>query len=147
MKTDVSLYFTFIKTSILYLLLRVLVVDIYTAYVSQGGHYCETKLSSNEPCAYTFSGFNLKSAADQDKLNIIDLLNLAFTILSIAVFLIFRKQVFKVRDWLDFNEITQDDYTVLIENIPKFIFDDDTHKHDIGYYYELESKELSLIHI
>ena len=28
-----------------------------------------------------------------------------------------------------------------IENIPKFIFDDDTHKHDIGYYYELELKE------
>lgn len=39
----------------------------------------------------------------------------------------------KVRDWLDFTTISQDDYTVLVEDIPKFIFDEGTTKSNVEY--------------
>lgn len=82
----------------------------------------------------------MKSAQDQDELEIVDILSLAFTVLSIIFFLVFRKKQYELRDWLDYNEISQDDFTVLIEDVPKFIYEEDTTKEDIDYYYELELK-------
>lgn len=82
----------------------------------------------------------MKSAQDQDELEIVDILSLAFTVLSIIFFLVFRKKQYELRDWLDYNEISQDDFTVLIEDVPKFIYEEDTAKEDIDYYYELELK-------
>ncbi len=90
--TDVSMYFTFIKMAIIYLILRFLVFDLFNIMKSIDGGYCAEVSSSDDPCAYFRSGYNLKSAKDQDVLNIIDILCLSFTILSIVFFLIFRKQ-------------------------------------------------------
>lgn len=56
-------------------------------------------------------------------------------------FLIYRKKQFRLRDWLDFNEISQDDFTVLIEYVPRFIYEEDTTKAEIDYYYEYEIKD------
>lgn len=117
------MYFTFIKMAIIYLILRFLVFDLFNIMKSIDGGYCAEVSSSDEPCAYFRSGYNLKSAKDQDVLNIIDILSLSFTVLSIVFFLIFRKQQYQLRDWLDFNEISQDDFTVLIEDVPKFIYE------------------------
>ena len=69
------------------------------------------------------SGYNLKNAVNQAAINIIDILALVYVILSIAFFLIFRKKLDEIRDWLDFNIVSQDDFAVLVEDIPTFIFD------------------------
>ncbi len=97
------MYFTFIKMAIFYLIIRFLVFDVYTILVSSNGNYCEGKAVTAEPCAYTVSGFNLKANENQMALGALDILSLAFTIISIVFFLIFRKQQYKLRDWLDFN--------------------------------------------
>ena len=136
LETDFSMYFTFIKMATVYLLIRFLVFDIYNILASKDGHYCASLIGSKEACAYTISGYNLKSAQDQDALNIIDILSLAFTLISIVFFLIYRKKQFRLRDWLDFNEVSQDDFSVLIEYVPRFIYEEDTTKEEIDYYYE-----------
>ena len=125
MATDASLYFIFIKAAIFYLILKLLVMDAYTLYSSMKGQYC-THLHAANPknlCAYTMSGYNLKSAADQHAIDIIDCLALAYTILSVIFFFVFRRKLNTIRDWLDFNVVSQDDFAILIEDVPKFIYD------------------------
>jgi uncharacterized protein YegP (UPF0339 family) len=138
--TDCSLYFIFVKMVIYYLILKVLIFDAFTIYASSKGSFCTNyhAANPNKICAYTLSGYNLKSAADQAYLNIVDILALAFTLFSVIFFIVFRKRMSKVRDWLDFSTISQDDFTVLVEDIPKFIFDEGTTKSNIEFEYKLE---------
>ena len=114
--TDCALYFIFVKMVIYYLILKVLIFDAFTIYASSTGSFCTQYQAVNptKTCSYTLSGYNLKSAADQAVLNIIDILALAFTLFSVVFFIIFRKRMAKVRDWLDFTSISQDDFTILV---------------------------------
>ena len=36
----------------------------------------------------------------------------------------------KMQDWLDFNETTEDDFTVLVEDIPAFLYSEEYEKDD-----------------
>ena len=123
--TDASLYFIFIKMVIFFLILKFLIVDAYTLYSSLHGNYCANyHTSTGKICAYTMSGYNLKAAADQHLINVIDILALVFVLVSCVFFLVSRKRLNKIRDWLDFNIVSQDDFAVLVEDIPTFIYDD-----------------------
>ena len=101
---------------IVYLVLRLLIVDGLTIIYSSQGSFCSNLVvaKSTHPCAYKISGYNLKSSIDQSHLNILDILNLAFTIFSIVFFIVIRKMRFAEAQWLDFNEITEDNFTVLV---------------------------------
>ena len=116
LETTTVLYFSFIKMVIIYLLLRLLIVDAFNIILSSKGSFCAAQAlaKNSQLCAYTISGYNLKSAIDQPYLNTLDILNLAFTIVSILMFIWLRKNLFAVAQWLDFNEITEDDFTVLV---------------------------------
>ena len=129
---------------IYYLILKMLIFDAFTVYASSTGSFCNNYHTANpsKTCAYTLSGYNLKSASDQSILSIVDILALAFTIFSVVFFVIFRKRMAKVRDWLDFSTISQDDYTVLVEDIPKFLFDEGTTKSNIEFEYKVELEEV-----
>lgn len=65
--TDSSLYFIFVKMVIYYLIMKVLIFDAFTVYASSKGSFCSSYHAANPTkiCAYTLSGYNLKSAADQ----------------------------------------------------------------------------------
>jgi hypothetical protein len=114
--------------------MKFVVVDAYTLFASMHGNYCANlHTSTGKVCAYTLSGYNLKAAADQHLINIVDILSLVFVILSMIFFSLFRRQLNKIRDWLDFNVVSQDDFSVLVEDIPMFIYDDGTKKDDIAF--------------
>jgi len=122
--TDTSLYFYFVKMVVIFLLMKLLVVDAFVLYASTQGQFCHQNfLKTGSSCTYTYSGYNLMSGSNQAILNYIDLAALAFTILSCVFFTIFRKKLAKMQDWLDFNETTEDDFTVLVEDIPSFLYD------------------------
>lgn len=125
------MYFTFIKMAIVYLIIRFLIVDIYTIIKSLNGDYCSTLASSGtgETCSYMVSGYNLKHPANQSDLNGIDILNLVLTVLSIVYFLFYRKLAYRLQSWLDYNDVTQDDFSLLIENIPSFLYEPGAKKH------------------
>jgi hypothetical protein len=129
--TDTSLYFYFVKMVIVYLLLKLLVVDAFVFYAGSQGQFCHLNfVKTGATCSYLYSGYNLKAAANQTILNYIDLAALAFTILSCAFFSVFRKKMAKMQDWLDFNETTEDDFTVLVEDIPAFLYSEEYEKDD-----------------
>ena len=117
------MYFMFAKIAIFYLIMRFLIVDVYSLIVSTRGHFCANYALTHttELCTFFISGFNMKSVKDQVYLNVIDILNLLLTILSIVFFLICRKVTFKMQNWLDYADINQEDYTIMVENVPYFI--------------------------
>eukprot|EP00178_Gracilaria_changii_P008793 TRINITY_DN26328_c0_g2_i1.p1 TRINITY_DN26328_c0_g2~~TRINITY_DN26328_c0_g2_i1.p1 ORF type:complete len:175 (+),score=10.79 TRINITY_DN26328_c0_g2_i1:376-900(+) len=129
----------FVKMVIYYLILKLLFFDAFVSYASTKGSFCTNYAAANvgKACAYTISGYNLKGAASQQFIDIIDILALAFTIISIIFFIVFRKRMAKIRDWLDFNTISQDDYTILVEDIPKYIFEEGMTKDEIDFDYKM----------
>ena len=104
----------------MYLILRFLIVDIYTIIVTTKGNFCALYDSTHltQRCTLFISGYNLKNSADSGYLNIIDILNLVLTIVSMVYFSIYRRITYKLQNWLDYNDISQEDYSVLVENIP-----------------------------
>ena len=116
LQTGVSMYFNFVKIVIIYLIMRLVIVDAYNILVSANGHFCRNyaRLHTTELCTFYLSGFNLKSTADQGYLNVLDILNLVLTIVSIIYFLICRKITFRMQNWLDYADISQEDYSVLV---------------------------------
>ena len=137
------MYFTFAKMAIFYLLLRFLLVDLFTIIVSINGGYCATfaVANVNSPCTFTVSGYNLKSVSGQKYLNILDILNLILTITSMVFFNIYRKIFYKLQNWLDYSDISQEDYSVLIENIPIILEDNAHQKIESGQNIELQLKK------
>lgn len=139
LKTGVAMYFNFIKMAIIYLVFRFLIVDIFAIIKSIDGHYCSSLLSpgfvysSEYLCSYSLSGYNLKSPEDESQLNMLDILNLVLTVVSIVYFILYRKASYKLQEWLDYNDVTQDDFSVLIENIPKVLYSKGDSKQDAQY--------------
>ena len=131
---DVSLYFTFIKMVIIFLLLRFLVVEFYNLSTSLNGQYCQNYLSNpknpTDKICYSYlmsilSGFNKHTSADQYALKQIAILNLAFTFVGIVFFLVYQAFSYNLYFFLENNDVTQDDFTILVENIPSIIYDEE----------------------
>ena len=117
----VSMYFKFIKVVIYFLLLRFLIIDLYTIFIGAGGAYCSQlqRQGSTDLCIFTASFANLKTSEDQRKLVMLDYLSCAYTVVSIVFFLYFRTNMKKYYSWLDnCSEVSQENYSIFLENIP-----------------------------
>lgn len=123
------MYFQFIKMVIKYLIIRFLLFDLVNIILSQSGDYCSQALmwankesirsnlpvSETDICFFTtMSAFNLKSAANQSLLNILDICSLVMTFCTIAYFVLYKKYEYKLVSWLDSNNVSQQDYSVLL---------------------------------
>ncbi len=78
--------------------------------------------------------------SDQQKLKVTDLLSLILTLASIVYFFFVRKWMYRLIAWLDFNEVSQKDFSVLLENLPMVIFNDNTKVNEVDFNYELNLK-------
>ena len=118
------MYFTFIKMVIAYLTIRFLIFDIYNILASMNGEYCSNLMASGSQdlCDRTISGYNLKSAANTSELNVLEWLSLAFTIISIVFFYVFRRILNEQKNRSRSIHFSQDEFSILIEDIPPFIF-------------------------
>lgn len=123
---------------IIYLVLRFVLVDIFTLIKSLDGQYCALLQSSNstDRCNTIMSGYNFKHPANSGDLNVLDILNLVLTVVSMVFFLIYRKLAYKLQSWLDYKDVSQDDFTILIENVPAFVYESGDKKKDISYDHE-----------
>jgi hypothetical protein len=65
-----------------------------------------------------------------------DILSLLLTILSIVYFIIYRRKQAQLIGWLDRNNKSQKDFSLLIEDIPLFIHEKNMKKDDVNYNYE-----------
>lgn len=136
------MYFVFVKAVILYLVFRLLILDIVNIYLSIYGHYCSSVQKTTDTCSYTTtSGYNLNTLEDVQALNILDYCNLGLTIVSIIYFTMYRKKQARLINWLDRNSKSQKDFSILIEDIPLFIYEEGMVKTDVDYKYEGILKE------
>jgi hypothetical protein len=106
------------------LALRFLIFDCYVIYSSIYGQYCSHvyQKTGKGVCALTISGYNLKSVKDQSYLNVIDILSLGFTLISICYFIAARKVLYQYENYFKMQNFADDDYSILVENIPPFFF-------------------------
>ena len=132
------MYFLFIKAVIIYLTLRLLIFDIANIIFSMNGHYCPSVQNSTDACAFTnISGYNLNTLQDQKALDYLDYFNLGLTILSIIYFYFNRKHQASLMNWLDRSDISQKDFSILVEDIPLLIYENkDTSIEQINYNHE-----------
>ena len=56
----------------------------------------------------------------------LSILNLIFIVVAIIFFIWYSRYSYKIYYFLEQNDVTQDDYSVLIEGIPLIIFDEET---------------------
>jgi hypothetical protein len=113
----VVLYFCFVKMVLAFLLLRLLVFDLYNMLASVYGNYCANLNSANVPdlCTTTVSAYNLKSASSQTQLNVLDILCFTFVLLAILFFVLFRKLLNHQRNaYIPFPFFNEKSYAVLV---------------------------------
>ena len=110
------MYFMFAKIVIIYLVMRFLLVDAYTLIVSGKGRFCANFATQHatQLCTFYLSGFNLKSVSSQVYLNVLDILNIVLTLLTMVFFIISRKIITRMQEWLDYADINQEDYSILL---------------------------------
>jgi hypothetical protein len=128
---NICLYFTFIKMVIGFMVTRFIIVDFYNLLTSFNGRYCAllaAKHSKLGQVCTTFlidilSGYNKHAKEDRHAMNTLAILSLIFVVISIAYLIWYQLDSYKLYYFLENNDLSQDDFTVLVENIPSIIFD------------------------
>jgi hypothetical protein len=64
-----------------------------------------------------------------------------FCIIAIFYFVYFKTYCYKLYYFLEHNDVSQDDFTILVENIPSIITDDHKSMEDISYNYKKALKD------
>lgn len=119
MMSGVALFFTFIKSMIIYFLLRAVIVDIFNIITNlNDGQNCEGE------CVEQF--FTMASVLHKDNrldlINVTDILTFCTIILSMVYFLVFRRAQYKIYCIIDEKNQTEDDYSIFVEDIPVLNF-------------------------
>ena len=134
------MFFSFIKMAIIYLLIVFLVVDAYQLIVNILGNYCDKNVNLCEGNFFgKFSTYNLyEDKTMKGYVYTMDILCLLIVLGSIPFFIAYRKIQYQIYDKIDAENQTQDDYTILVEDIPILDFktgSSKNNKHSIEFNY------------
>ena len=133
------MYFAFVKMVIIFLLFRLLIFDMYTTSLSVSGNYCSNLYAAHAKhlCSISFSAYNLKAASNQSELNSIDVVSLIYVIFCIVFFYFFRRKLkIQMSLYNPFPVFENNNFSLLIEDIPPFLHDDHTPQSMVSYRYE-----------
>lgn len=111
--------------------MRLLIVDFYNLLTSFNGKYCALLASKHSKlgrvCTTFFidvlSGYNKHAKEDREAMNILAILSLVFVGVAILYLVWYQLDSYKLYYFLENNDLSQDDFTILIENIPSVIHD------------------------
>ena len=116
---------------IVFMVVRFVIVDFYNLVTSFNGKYCALLAAKDynlgKACT-TFlidilSGYNKHAKEDREAMNTLAVLSLLFVVVAIAYLIWYQLDSYKLYYFLENNDVSQDDFTVLIENIPSLIYD------------------------
>ena len=119
-----TMFFTFIKMTIAYLLLRFILSDCYNLISNTSATSCNqqgTRDTCSKNAMAKFSTFNKQTVEDEPMLYAVDILNLITIVVSIIFFLYYRKYQYQVYSLTDIGAHTQSDYSIFLEDIPIFL--------------------------
>jgi hypothetical protein len=142
----VSMFFSFLKMIIILLILRFLIFDTFMMIASAQSNYCETT-SKTTTCRITRSGYRLRDPNTQNLLIGVDVLNFVFIIFAMVYFVLFRRLLEKLRQYTRGDEFVERNYTVMVENIPLFFYDEGTPMDKVTYNYRKMIQEAFEGHI
>ena len=119
LSTDVILFFSFIRFLILFLMLKLLIVDAYTMWINMNGSDCGGPLQKICRPKLFARLASSNRMSDKDTFVIADLLNLVFLVVSIVFWTIYERFSYK-KLFIDVAAQiqTEDDFTVFAEDIP-----------------------------
>jgi len=114
------------------------------------GTYCDTyrnKMGQKDLCinwlVSVFSTYNNATAEGQPYLEFLDIISLVVTFISILFCLYGRVKLYELYWFLEKGDITEDDYTILIEDIPPIPYiGNDTLIKDVNQEYRDFIKKL-----
>jgi len=115
-----SMFFTFIKATIIYLAILFALSGLYPIHTSYFTiDYCKM---NQELCGNSwfinFSPVNFSRTNYSYNYDIMNVLNVVMIGASIIFFIVFRRYQYDIYGMLDLNNETQDDFTVLVKKIP-----------------------------
>lgn len=119
-----ALFFCFVKLLITQLVMRFVIMDAYNLYTNYLGTYCSepAQVNSKHVCKTLWVDLsatpNKNTFHDQHYFITLDYLNFVLTIVSIIFCLYGRAKLYVLYNQLETWDVTQDDYSVLIEDIP-----------------------------
>lgn len=116
-------------------------VDAYQLFINILGNYCNNNVNLCEGNAFgRFSTYNVyEDTSMKGYVYTMDILCLLIVIGSIPFFIMYRKMQYQIYDQINAENQTQDDYTILVENIPILDYktgSSKTNKHSIEFNYE-----------
>lgn len=112
-----AMFFTFIKMTIVYLIVRFLLSDCYnliTNTVSSNCSQAENIPRCHRNVVAKYSSYNKAISDDEPFLYVVDILNLVTIVISIAFFLYYRRYQYEVYKLVDFSNTSQSDYTIFV---------------------------------
>jgi hypothetical protein len=119
---------------IIMLFFRFLIFDLFVMVIGAKSDYCQTS-SNTASCRTTTSGYKLKDPDTQKYLVGVDILSLVFVLFSIGYCMLFRKLLFKLREYARGDQFCDKNFTILVEKIPPFFFKEDTPIEEATYNY------------
>jgi len=119
MRSDIILFFSFIRTIIIYLVLHIIFSEGYNIVTNIQGSDC-TNLNCAKSIFTTLSSTNKLQNITSFKIQ--DYLNLALIAISILYFLIVRKYEYAKYYVKEQGLQTEDDYSIFVENVPILLY-------------------------
>ena len=144
-----ALFFCFIKLVISFLLLRFLILDVYKLWANYHGSVCALgrldwmdKICTNWLVS-VLSTYNNMVADSEILFERIDLLSLIVTVVTIIFFIYGRIKLRQLYWLLQRSDVTEDDFSILIEDIPPIPFmGNDTLIKDVNQEYKQFIKKI-----
>lgn len=114
--------------------------DCYNLYITMYGNYCSDvqKTGTTDLCTITASGYNLKGNHHFKEAHVLDNLNFIFTIISIVYFIFFKRFMEDQKNYSRAENVNEDDFSILIENIPAIVYNKYDEVSDASCDHELE---------
>lgn len=127
MRSDIILFFSFIRTLIIYLVIHLLVSDLYNLSAIMAGHACSNRFSR---CPKTFTAMMAitNKLHIKDPLHTLDILNLVLIVVSILYFAFIRRSEYEKFDFYENEMQTEDDYAVFVTGVPILLYDEERNK-------------------
>lgn len=111
MNSGASMFFFFVKMAIFYLIIHSGVVQTYNIITNFN--------STQNPDADSWTIFSLvNKSSETTQIQIVEVLGLVLVVFSIFFFIFIHKIKYQIWKKIDISRQTEDDYAILVENIP-----------------------------
>lgn len=128
MHTDIILFFSFIRTLIIYLVIHLLISDLYNLMTNMAGEACGSGHLINCPKSFLTLMATTNKIGHKTPLQMLDIFNLVLVLVSILYFAFIRRLEYQKYNFYENELQTEDDFAVFVTGIPILLYDEQRNK-------------------